>query len=183
MNLNNLISFDLKSDFNGFEFFQDQRSSSKQKRKFFSTEEDLKLVSLVNQYGKTNKWNEIAQMLGNGFNSRQCRERYQNYLNPELNNGPYSQEEDDLLISLVGKYGNKWSIIHSSFVGRSEVSVKNRWTHLKRKMNKLNKVKESELKQIVHEEKQEEDIGSMFDFNNYLTESNDIFDFDDFFSF
>lgn len=57
-------------------------------------------------------------------------------------------------------------------------------------MKKINNFKDLEFKQIAEEEnfkkiseEEKEEIRPIFDFNNDCKESNDIFDFDDFFSF
>lgn len=49
-------------------------------------------------------------------------------LNPELVNGPWSHEEDRLLVKLYRQHGSKWSMMSKYFPGRSVYNVKNRWT-------------------------------------------------------
>lgn len=49
-------------------------------------------------------------MMG-GRTYKQCRERYTNYLKEGLNVGPWSKEEDRLLLSMHAKIGNKWAEI------------------------------------------------------------------------
>ena len=71
-------------------------------------------------------------------NARQCKDRYTNYLSPQINLNPWSQEEDDLLIKKVNELGNKWVKISKFFIGRSDNSIKNRWyTHLNKKIKKI----------------------------------------------
>jgi hypothetical protein len=41
--------------------------------------------------------------------------------------GPWSREEDDLLIYLVESLGQKWTEISSNFSGRSANAIKNRY--------------------------------------------------------
>ncbi|MBA0839116.1 hypothetical protein Goarm_004882, partial [Gossypium armourianum] len=49
----------------------------------------------------------------------QCLHRWQKVLNPELVKGPWSKEEDELIIELVNKYGpKKWSTIAQHLPGR-----------------------------------------------------------------
>ena len=92
-------------------------------RNRFTHEEDEKLRQLV-AYRDPPNWNEIAKYMRNRT-PRQCRERYNNYLRPELVNGPWTKEEDDLLNDLFSKYGPKWSYIAQHFKSRSAVNVKN----------------------------------------------------------
>lgn len=102
------------------------------KRMKFSKEEDILLVEQVNKYGPR-KWNIIAQALP-GRTSRQCRDRYMNYLEAGLTNEPWSSEDDRLLEHLFTVYGTKWSLISKHFNGRSSNNIKNRWyTHLQKR--------------------------------------------------
>jgi hypothetical protein len=94
-------------------------------RRMFSTEEDTRLKSLVSQFGE-NDWKTISKEMGDR-SCRQCRERYKNYLSPKLSNTPWSQSEDDLLRQKYLELGPKWSQMTGAFVGRSDVSLKNRW--------------------------------------------------------
>ena len=97
-------------------------------RKLFSVEEDRMLRLLVMQYGARD-FKKIATFMP-GRTARQVRERYRNYLAPEINNGPWSRQEDDLLRAKFAELGPKWSKISSFFPTRSDVSVKNRWTSI-----------------------------------------------------
>lgn len=135
---------------------ESRTNSSKRetKKRFFSEEEDKKLFFLVSKFGRTN-WQEIANLLGNGFNSRQCRERYANYLDPRWSHEPFKIEEDKLLEEMVHTYGNAWSRISHSFPDRSEVSLKNRWTLIRRRqakairLNHHNQIEQEQNKQII----------------------------------
>jgi hypothetical protein len=97
-------------------------------RQKFTVTEDAFLRDLVNELG-TNSWAEVALRLGTR-SARQCRERFKNYLSPNLRNGQWTEEEDECLAAKVAEYGAKWSIIVGFFPSRSEVNLKNRWTLL-----------------------------------------------------
>ena len=97
-------------------------------RSRFSKEEDYLLKVLVSSQTQP-KWSEIATHFQNRT-ARQCRERYNNYLRPELVNGPWTKEEDELLLELFEKHGPKWSLISQSFNSRSAVNVKNHHSSL-----------------------------------------------------
>jgi hypothetical protein len=94
-------------------------------RRMFSSDEDTHLKSLVAQYGESD-WKLISREMQDR-SARQCRERFKNYLSPQLSMRPWSQSEDDLLREKCQEVGQKWAQISSSFVGRSDVSLKNRW--------------------------------------------------------
>jgi hypothetical protein len=99
-------------------------------RRPFSPSEDVQLLSLVNQF-RGSSWDFIAAQFGNR-SARQCRERYVNYLSPDIRVAPWTDYEDLLLLDKVNELGHRWSIIGQHINGRSENDVKNRWySHLK----------------------------------------------------
>jgi len=119
-------------------------------RKLFSKEEDQKIVEM---YFSTDspRWDVISRYLP-GRSPRQCRDRFNNYLNPDLTNHGWNMDEDQKLSSLVRTIGFKWVQISQFFNGRSPNNVKNRWyKHLcpaisARKLKKSSRVKNSEMK-------------------------------------
>ena len=72
------------------------------------------------------KWDQIALSMP-GRTGRQCRDRFNNYLEPSLTNGPWTLEEDILLEQKVYEVGQHWNIIAKFFKGRSTNNIKNRW--------------------------------------------------------
>jgi hypothetical protein len=59
--------------------------------------------------------------------SKQIRERYRLYLDPNVKHSPFSIEEDIILINLVSKLGKKWSQIALVMAGRTDVQLKYRF--------------------------------------------------------
>lgn len=94
-------------------------------RRKFTPREDEIIKAIVDTWG-TNKWDYIATLLPERT-ARQIKDRYNNYLSPDMTNLPWTREEDDLLRQKVDEYGNHWVIIATFFVGRSSNNVKNRW--------------------------------------------------------
>ena len=104
----------------------------KHPREQFTEKEDELLKELVSKYGADN-WKRIASKMENR-NSRQCKERWNCYLSPDINKSPWTDEEDRLLIKLYREIGSKWKIISSAFKNRTHISVRNRMkTLLKQK--------------------------------------------------
>ena len=106
------------------------KATNKQKSKF-TEEEDQIIRAFVSKNGPKS-WKK-AQPLLPGRTPRQIRERWVNYLSPEVSHEPWTKEEDDLILNLVDKYGKKWSHISRSFKKRTDVSIKNRFTLLLRR--------------------------------------------------
>lgn len=97
--------------------------------------EDKQLIALVAE-GHQN-WSKIASLMP-GRTSKQCRERWINYLDPTLKHAPFSEEEDAILLSLQSEHGNKWSLIAKSLPGRTENAAKQRFYILIKQIQKNN---------------------------------------------
>jgi hypothetical protein len=93
----------------------------------WTAEEDARLVEVV--HSKLEHWGKVAEKMP-GRTSKQCRERWSNYLDPSLRKDPFSIEEDQLILRLQAEYGNKWAQISRSFSGRTENSIKLRYNSL-----------------------------------------------------
>lgn len=48
---------------------------------------------------------------------KQCRERYLNHLDPSLRHGPWTEEEEALLLSLHARLKNQWAEIARQIPG------------------------------------------------------------------
>lgn len=111
----------------------------------FTMEDDTILRALVATFGESS-WILIAEHMP-GRNSRQCRERWLNYLSPKLNRQKFTKEEDELLLAKVNEMGTKWVTISKTyFPNRTDQMVKNRYYILKRKADKKNGVYNSSKK-------------------------------------
>ncbi|CAD8172821.1 unnamed protein product [Paramecium pentaurelia] len=108
----------------------------------WTQEQDEYLILLINQskeQGMQNKWCIIANLLNAYFKDsprtgKQCRERWNNHLNPDINRHQWNLEEDIELLELVKKKQKKWALISKILKSkRSENAVKNRYNCLLKK--------------------------------------------------
>ncbi len=75
------------------------------------------MAEAVRLHGGKN-WKKIAEEL-KGRTDVQCLHRWQKVLNPSLVKGPWTEEEDQLVLQLVEKFGpQKWTHIAESLPGR-----------------------------------------------------------------
>ena len=109
-------------------------------KKNFSKKEDEILIELVNKYGQ--HWNTIAGLMERRT-ARQCKERYEMYLDPNINKDPFTLEEDKLLLTLVQKHGTCWTRILKYFDKRTSSQIKNRWQVLERLKERKKRIEET----------------------------------------
>lgn len=104
----------------------------------WTKEEDDRLIAIMNVFGghsddvKQKKWALISQLVPNRTDV-QCRERWMNKLDPTLNEGTWTKEEDEKLLELVSRYGSsKWSWFskHQPFIRRTDNQLRRRYRML-----------------------------------------------------
>jgi hypothetical protein len=79
----------------------------------------------------TFNWSAIATQIP-GRNGRQCRERWNNSLNPIISKQPWSDDEDAMLLQRYDQFGTRWHVIATYFNGRTKNEVRNRIHRLQR---------------------------------------------------
>lgn len=90
-------------------------------------EEDDKLKRAVVQHGETQKaWTDAAEMLQNR-KWMQCRFRWQQFLHPSLKKGPFTDEEEQLLLEYTKQLDGRWKEIAKRMPGRSRYIVEYHW--------------------------------------------------------
>ena len=100
----------------------------------FTPQEDMMLVRIM-LYGGIKNWNEVANIMQTR-NARQCRDRWNNYLNPYLRNDEWTESEDRLLLEKYKIFGTQWRKIALFFRNRSDNSLRNRCQLLLRRMER-----------------------------------------------
>ncbi|XP_072974886.1 transcription factor LAF1-like isoform X1 [Typha angustifolia] len=108
----------------------------------WSPDEDQRLRDYILQHGLS-CWSavpvkaDLSILIGLQRNGKSCRLRWINYLMPGLKHGVFSGNEEEIIIKLQAKLGNKWSQIAMHLPGRTDNEVKNYWnSHLRKRIIK-----------------------------------------------
>ncbi|XP_074310626.1 transcription factor GAMYB-like isoform X2 [Silene latifolia] len=98
----------------------------------WTSAEDAILVEYVTRHGEGN-WNAVQKHSGLSRCGKSCRLRWANHLRPDLKKGAITPEEEDRIIELHAKMGNKWARMALELPGRTDNEIKNYWnTRIKR---------------------------------------------------
>nr|XP_043629492.1 transcription factor MYB17-like [Erigeron canadensis] len=104
------------------------------KRGPWTQEEDELLVDYINKNGH-GSWRSLPKLAGLLRCGKSCRLRWTNYLRPDIKRGPFSPEEEKLVIQLHAILGNRWAAIAAQLPGRTDNEIKNLWnTHLRKRL-------------------------------------------------
>lgn len=137
----------------------------------FTKEEDSKIKQLVEKYGDKD-WKNVSRNMVNRT-PRQCRERWNYYLSPNVMNKPWTEDEDRLLLSLCKKMEKRWSKMIIHFEHRTSTNLKNRYKLLQRSimrrelLQQESEVSESDAREVASSpEAPKIDISSITGANN-----------------
>jgi hypothetical protein len=100
----------------------------------FNQSEDALLAKAVADLGGSD-WARIAERIP-GRSVRQCKERWANYISPAVGNGPWTPEEEQLLVRKYSEIGPKWKRIASFFGARTDINVRSRWNLIQRRIKR-----------------------------------------------
>ena len=98
------------------------------KKKWTSKEDNILINIVTSQNIKNISWKQVSLSIPYR-NGKQCRERWYNVLDPNINNKPWTEEEIDELYYYQDLYGNKWAKI-ASHIPKSQNNIKHKWFSL-----------------------------------------------------
>ena len=101
----------------------------------FSADEDRLLTSIVNDCLKQSRsidWRVVSSQMLNR-NARQCKDRWEGYLDTKINREEFSTEENYFILKKVEEVGKKWKVISSMMKRRTDVAVKAQYRKLVRR--------------------------------------------------
>jgi hypothetical protein len=112
----------------------------------WTIDEDNAITEWVRQNGAC-EWNKLVLKCCLRRSGKQCRERWINILSRSSQKGPWTSEEDDIILRMRENIGNKWAKIATCLPGRSENHVKNRWhSTLSRRISRVERGEEPKMK-------------------------------------
>ena len=111
--------------------------NTKKMSHLWSQDEDQKLIFILQSHLSTYpiKWSHVAKFVKDRT-GKQCRERYVNHLKPQVKNDSWSPVEDAHVFRMFKCYGSKWALMAKALQGRTDNSIKNRFHHLRRRLEK-----------------------------------------------
>ena len=122
----------------------DRYADEKRRRGPWTPEEDQDLLSVVGELRASDSvdWSKATISTRT---SKQCHHRYRLRFDPTVKRGPWTAEEDELLLKLHDAHGRVWVKISTFIEGRPEWSCKSRFHSLRRLRMKEWSVEEDDL--------------------------------------
>ncbi|OWM89717.1 transcription factor MYB20-like [Punica granatum] len=118
----------------------------------WTIEEDQKLVDFILKNG-IQCWRVVPTLAGLLRCGKSCRLRWINYLRPDLKRGVLTEAEEDQIIELHSRLGNRWSKIAAHLPGRTDNEIKNHWNTRIKKRLKLLGLDPQTHEPIIHDER------------------------------
>jgi hypothetical protein len=92
-------------------------------------------VNMFENTAGTTDWEGIARQVP-GRTGKACRERWISRLDPRINKGAFTSEEEETLMKLHQQFNNKWASIAKQMPGRTADAVKSKYISVMRRQQK-----------------------------------------------
>jgi hypothetical protein len=143
-----------------------------QLRRRFTKEEDAVILTLVATM-PSGSWNLIAMHLP-GRTGVQIRNRYRNYLCPDVNLNEWTPEDDAMLRRKFQEHGPQWALITKFFRNRTAANIRNHYRTMLSAENRKN----ASLPSAETVEKTSEDLMETVKGMELTDDARGIFDFE-----
>ena len=102
----------------------------------WQSDEDTRLLNAVQSCGEG--WTRVSELVQTRSGD-QCMKRWRDYVNPRLNHGPWSPEEDEKLKQAVAHLGRSWAQITAEYLPeRSALAIRHRFQVLENRSSPVN---------------------------------------------
>uniref|UniRef100_I1QTP1 Myb-like domain-containing protein n=1 Tax=Oryza glaberrima TaxID=4538 RepID=I1QTP1_ORYGL len=96
----------------------------------WTPEEDARLQRLAKENG-FRRWSRVARSMPRR-SARSCRDRWRHHLARDVYHRPFTARDDDELLRLHYRLGDRWKEIGRAVYGRTSRVMKHRWRELRR---------------------------------------------------
>lgn len=142
-------------------------------KKYWTQADDNSLKAIMNDNNFTS-WKDVAKLMGTR-SAKQCRERWSEYLDPDLLVEAFTAEEDEIILREQATHGNKWKLINNTLGARRTTSaIKVRWKTLT-KVKKPKKISEQHQETVARPSPSRSGLNSLYtnpECNNNLGSTN-----------
>ena len=104
---------------------EEKKSPGVKRRRLFGAEDDKHLEEIISNKD-FNGWKSVAKQMP-GFSPKQLRDRWHNYISPKNKFGPWTEEEDSIILDVISKNGKHWDLLASMLPHRTTSQISAHW--------------------------------------------------------